>query len=205
MIPKIQIKKIFFFETLNLKKSVPKIFYHDTHKIIKRNIFVFVHSINMAEEYIMLFENDDKSYTMVDQYINHRYLKYVDSYNYFVVDVDKMLLLKISDNEYIIRYSNVNKMMIIPLQLEINNSYNEINILAKNNRVMFIYNCDKESFRKCIEILDKIIELMGINNHTYFLKVDGDDKLFIMVDVHENTSFFLEDNYRYGHNKVVIV
>ena len=26
-----------------------------------------------------------------------------------------------------------------------------------------------------------------------------------MADVHENTSFFLEDNYRYGHNKVVIV
>ena len=96
-------------------------------------------------------------------------------------------------------------MMIIPLQLKINNSYNEINILAKNNRVMFIYNGDKESFRKCIEILDKIIELMGINNHTYFLKVDSDDKLFIMVDVHENTSFFLEDNYRYGRNKVLIV
>ena len=121
----------------------------------------------MAEEYIMLFENDDKSYTMVDQYINHRYLKYVDSYNYFVVDVDKMLLLKKSDNEYIIRYSNVNKMMIIPLQLEINNSYNEINILAKNNRVMFIHNDDKESFRKCIEILDKIIDLMGITTHIF--------------------------------------
>ena len=29
--------------------------------------------------------------------------------------------------------------------------------------------------------------------------------LFITVDVHENTSFVLEDNYRYGHNKVAIV
>ena len=29
--------------------------------------------------------------------------------------------------------------------------------------------------------------------------------LFITVDVHENTSFVLEDNYRYGHNKAVIV
>ena len=46
---------------------------------------------------------------------------------------------------------------------------------------------------------------MGINNHIYFLKADNDDKLFIMVDVHENTSFVLEDHYRYGHNKVVIV
>ena len=26
----------------------------------------------------------------------------------------------------------------------------------------------------------------------------------MMVDVHENTSFAFEDNYRYGHNKVAI-
>ena len=30
-------------------------------------------------------------------------------------------------------------------------------------------------------------------------------RLFIMTDVHENESFVLEDNYRHGHNKVVIV
>ena len=95
--------------------------------------------------------------------------------------------------------------MIVPLQLKINNSYNEINTLANNNRVMFIYNDDKEFFRKCIEIWDKIIELIGINNHIYFLKADDDDELFIMADVHKNTSFFIEDNYRYGHNKIVIV
>ena len=69
---------------------------------------------------------------------------------------------------------------------------------------MFIYNDDKEFFRKCIEIWDKIIELIDINNHIYFLKAD-DDELFIMTDVHTNTSFVIEDNYRYGHNKVVIV
>ena len=96
----------------------------------------------MAEENIMFFENNDKSYTMVDQYINNRYLKYIDSYNYYDIDVDKILLFKKSDNEYIIRYNDVNKMMIVPLQLKINNSYNEINILANNNRVMFIYNDD---------------------------------------------------------------
>ena len=70
---------------------------------------------------------------------------------------------------------------------------------------MFIYNDDKEFFRKCIEIWDKIIKLTGINKHIYFLKADDNDKLFITADVPENTSFFLEDNYRYGHNKVVIV
>ena len=49
---------------------------------------------------------------------------------------------------------------------------------------MRIYNGDKEFFRKCIEIWDKIIELIGINNHIYFLKTDEDDELFIMADVH---------------------
>ena len=96
-------------------------------------------------------------------------------------------------------------MIIAPLQLKIKNFYNELNTFANNNRVMLIYNDDKEFFRKCIEIWDKIIELIGINNHIYFLKADEDDELFIMADVHKNTSFVIEDNYRYGHNKVVIV
>ena len=86
--------------------------------------------------------------------------------------------------------------MIVPLQLKINNSYNEINTLANNNRVMFIYNDDKEFFRKCIEIWDKIIELIDINNHIYFLKADEDNELFIIADVHKNKSFVIEDNYR---------
>ena len=160
----------------------------------------------MVQKNIMFFENDDKSYTVVDSYINsNRYLKYIDSYNYYDIDVDKILLFKKSDNEYITRYNDVNKMMIVPLQLKVNNSYNEINTLANNNRVMFIYNDDNEFFRKCIEIWDQIIELMGINNHIFFLKVDDDDEIFIMANVHENTSFVLEDNYRYRHNIVVIV
>ena len=157
------------------------------------------------DQEIMFFENDDKSYTMVDLYLNDRFLGYKDSYNYYDIDVDKILLFKKSDNEYIIRYNDVNKMMIVPLQLKINNSYNEINAFKKNNKVMLIYNDDKEFFRKCIEIWDKIIELIGINNHIYFLKADDDDELFIMADLHKNTSFVIEDNYIYGHNKVVIV
>ena len=105
----------------------------------------------MAEENIMFFENDDKSYTVVDLYINsNRYLSYIDSYNYYDTDVDKILLFKKSNNEYIIRYDDVNKMMIVTLPLKINNSFGEINTLANNNRVKFIYNDDKEFFRKCI-------------------------------------------------------
>ena len=79
---------------------------------------------------------------------------------------------------------------------------------SKNNKVMFIYNDNKEFdiwYRKCIEIWDKVIELIGIDNHIYFLNADEDDELFIMADTHKNTSSVIEDNYRYGHNKVVIV
>ena len=116
----------------------------------------------------------------------------------------KILLIKNSYNKYFTRYYDVNKMMIVPLQLKINNLYNEINTLENNNRVMFIYNNDKEFFRKCIKIWDKIVELIGINSPINFVEVDDDDELFIMADVHKNTSFVIEDNYRYGHNKVVI-
>ena len=118
----------------------------------------------------MPFENDDKSYTMVDLYINNRYLEYIDSYNYYYIDVDKILFKKI-DNEYIIRYNDVNKMMIVPLQLKIKNFYNELNTFANNNRVMFIYNDNKEFFRECREIWNKITELIDINNPRDLLKL----------------------------------
>ena len=96
-------------------------------------------------------------------------------------------------------------MIIVPLQLKIKNFYNELNILANNNGVMFIYNGDREFFRKYREIWNKIIELIVINNPIDFVEVDDHDKLFITADVRKNTSFFIEDNYRYGHNKVLIV
>ena len=142
----------------------------------------------MDQENIMFFENDDKSYTMVDLYLNSRFLGYKDSYNYYDIDVDKILLFKKSDNEYIIRYNDVNKMMIVPLQLKINNSYNEINTLAKNNRVMFIYNDDKELFRKCREIWNKITELIGIDDPTNFIEttLDDNENEFIMLEVEKN-------------------
>ena len=56
-----------------------------------------------------------------------------------------------------------------------------------------------------IKIWDKITELIGIKIPIYFLKADDDNELFIMADAHKNSSFVPEDNYRYGHNKVVIV
>ena len=96
-------------------------------------------------------------------------------------------------------------MIIRPLQLKINSFYYELNTFANNNRVMLIYNDDKEFFIKCIAIWNKIIELIDINNPIDFVEADDDDdKLFIIADVNENTSFVFEDSYRYGHNKVVI-
>ena len=150
----------------------------------------------MDQGNIMFIKSIDKSYTMVNLYLNNTFFGYKDSCNYYDIDVDKILLFKKSDNEYIIRYNDVNKMMIVPLQLKINNSYNEINTLASNNRVMFIYNDDKEFFRKCREIWNKITELIGINNAQDFVETtlnDGDK--FLMVDVHKNTSF-VRVNYR---------
>ena len=49
----------------------------------------------MNQENIMFFENDDKSYTMVDLHINNnRNLEYIDFYNYYDIDVYKVLLFK---------------------------------------------------------------------------------------------------------------
>ena len=84
-------------------------------------------------------------------------------------------------------------MTVAPLQLKINNFYYELNTFANNNRVMFIYNDDKEFFRKCREIWNKITELIGINNPRDFVKTDSDyDDKFIIADVHENTILFLK-------------
>ena len=190
--------------------------YHKRHKAkyiiikiinylkIKKNFFLSLHNIKMDQKKVMFFEKHDKSYTMVDLYINNRFLGYKNSYNYYDTDVDKILLFKKSDNEYVIRYNDVNR--IVPLQIEINNSYKKINAFKKNNnKVMFIYNDDKEFFRKGIDLWDKIIELIGINNHIHFVKADENDELFVMANIHKNTSFVIEDSYRYGNDKDVIV
>ena len=129
----------------------------------------------MDQNNITSFENNDKSYTMIDLCLNNKLLRYKDSYNYYDIDIDKILLFKKSNNEYIIRYNDVNKMIIAPLQLKIKNFYNELNTFSNNNRVVFIHNDDKEFFRKCREIWNKITELIGINNAKDFVKTNLDD------------------------------
>ena len=60
----------------------------------------------------MFYENNDESCTMVDLNLNDRFLGYKDSCNYYDIDVDKILLFKKSDNECIVRYNDVNKMIL---------------------------------------------------------------------------------------------
>ena len=151
----------------------------------------------MDQENIMFFKNQDRSYTMTDLYLNHNiFFGYKDSYNYYDIDVDKILFV-ISDNEYIIRYNDVNKKKTVPLQSKINNFYfGELHMFTNNITLMPIHSDDKEFFRKCREIWNKITELIGINNAQDFVETtlnDGDK--FLMVDVHKNTSF-VRVNYR---------
>ena len=138
----------------------------------------------MGQENILFFKNQNESYTMVDLYQN-RFFGYKDSYNYYDNDVDKILLFKISDGEYIIRYY-ANKIKLVPLQLKIKNFFGELHTYTNNNRVMYIHNNDKKLFRKCREIWNRITELTGINNAEDFVETaldDGDE--FIAVDVHK--------------------
>ena len=131
---------------------------------------------------ILFFENNDKSYTMVDLYTNDRFLGYKDSYNYYNIDVDNILLFEKSNNIHITRYNDLNKMKVVPLQ---------------------IHSDDKELFRKVTEIWNKLIELIGINNAEDYVKNTADDDVdeFITVDVPKNIRF-VKGNYR---NKLVIV
>ena len=66
---------------------------------------------------------------------------------------------------------------------------------------MSIYSDDKELFKKCREIWNRITKLIGVNNASDFVRTDFYNHEFIMADVHENTSL-TEGNYR---NEVVIV
>ena len=94
-------------------------------------------------------------------------------------------------------------MNVVPLQLKIKNFLGIIHKLKNNITLMSIQSSDKKHFKKCREIWNKIIELIGVNNAKDFVKNTINDYTdeFIMVDVHRNTSF-VEGNYR---DKLVIV
>ena len=75
----------------------------------------------------MFFKTDDESYTLVDLYLdNNIFFGRKDSYNYYDIDVDNVLLLRKSYNEYDIRYNGVNKMKVAPLKLKVKNLFDKI-------------------------------------------------------------------------------
>ena len=152
----------------------------------------------MDQENIVLNKNYDEPYTMISLYLNKRFFGYKDFYNYYDIDVDKILLYKKMMVNILLDITN-----IVPLQLKIKNSYGEIHALKNNITVNFIQSDDKEHFVKIRETWNKIIEVIGTNNAKDFVKntIDDDADEFIMVDVHKNTSF-VEGNYR---DKIVIV
>ena len=103
----------------------------------------------MVRENIIFFENNNESYTMVDLYIHvNRFIGYKDSYNYYDIDVDNILLFKKSYNEYIIRYNDVNKMTVAPIKLIVKDFYGEVHELKNDITLMFVESDDKEHFLK---------------------------------------------------------
>ena len=106
----------------------------------------------MDQENIMFFKNDDKSYTMVGLYLNNRFFGYEGSCNYYDIDVDKLSLFKKSNNKYIIRYNDVNKMTVLSLQLKINSFFGQSHKSKNNISLVSIQSEDKKLFRKIREI-----------------------------------------------------
>ena len=89
---------------------------------------------------------------MIDLYLYDRFLGHKDYHIYYDIDVDKILLLKKSDKEYIIRYNDVNKMTVVPLQLKINIFFSKMHELKNNIAVISIQSDNKKRFRKIREI-----------------------------------------------------
>ena len=148
----------------------------------------------MHQENITFSKNQGKSYTMTDMHIlvYNTSFGYEDSYNYYDIDVDKILLFK--SDEYFVRYNDVNKIQIVPLQFKTNNySFAEIDFNYYDADIIVESN-DKEFLIKCRELQDKISELMDIDNHNNFVKMD-DDGEYIVLDIEKNTSA-IRDKHR---------
>ena len=159
----------------------------------------------MGQENLTFSKNQDKSYIITDLNIlgYNKSFGYEDSYNYHDIDVDKILLLKKSDD--FVRYKDVNKNNIVPLQLKINNfPFGELDVNSINDTAdVDIGSNDKKYFIKYREIWNKIIELIDIYNPTkfvdYYFDENGDDveDEFIMLNIEKNTSAIRDTNRNY--------
>ena len=150
----------------------------------------------MDRENIMFYKNQDKSYTITDLYLSHNIpFGYEDSYNYYDIDVDKILLLKKSRNEYFVRYNNVDKKKIVPLQLKIDNFHLcELHMFTSGSTLVPIERDHEEFLMKCGEIWNKIAELMVIHNPDDFVEIDDYGDEFIMLEIEKNTTAVRDEN-----------
>ena len=82
---------------------------------------------------------------MTDIYLNHNiFFGYDDSYNYYDIDVNKILLFVESADKYIIRYNDVNNKKIVPLQLKVKNfSFGGLHMFTSNITLVPIDRDDK--------------------------------------------------------------
>ena len=97
------------------------------------------------------------------------------------------------------RYNDVNKKKIVPLQLIINNFYlGELHMLPSDITIILIHSDDKELFKKCREIWNKINELIGVNDLANFVvtNLDGRDD-FITLKLEKKITT-IRDKYRNG-------
>ena len=151
----------------------------------------------MDQENITFSKNQNKSYAMTDLHVlgYNASFGYEDSYNYYDIDVNKILLFKKDDREYFVRYNDVNKKKITPLQLKIENySLGELDFNYYTADVELESN-DKEFFIKCREIQNKISKLMNIDNPDDFVIIDDYGNELIVLDMEKNTSA-IRDKHR---------
>ena len=124
-------------------------------------------------------------------YKKHHRNKYI--YIYTILMLIKHCYLK-RDDEYFVRYNDVNKSKTVPLQLKIENySFGELFIFAYVDdggvtADVDIGSNDKNFFRKCREIWNKIIELMDRDNPDDFVNID-DYGEYIMLDTEKYNRF----------------
>ena len=103
----------------------------------------------MDQENILFSKKTHKKpYPITNLYLNHNAsFPYEDSHSSYDIDVDKILLLRKSDMEYFIRFNDVNKKKIVPLQIKIKNfSFGNLYIFPDNTTLKMIYSGDEEFF-----------------------------------------------------------
>ena len=78
---------------------------------------------------------------------------YKDSYNYYDIDVDKILLFKKSEMVYFVRHNDLNKKKIVWLQLKTNNfSFGNLYMFTRDTTLVPIFSDENAFFRSCREI-----------------------------------------------------